>query len=144
MPAAPKPCRDCKAEGKPLTRAAPYVGPRCRTHWNEKRRADRLRRSQRHVETTYGLTPAQYDALYAAQGGRCAICRRGMGLSKRLAVDHDHACCIGPRSCGRCVRGRLDAVCNDILAAFRDSPETFERGAAYLRDWPSRRAGIVP
>lgn len=107
------------------------------------RLARSLARKEKHVSRTYNLTPEQYDALYRAQGGRCALCRRATGASKRLAVDHDHACCPGPVSCGRCVRGLVDSVCNDILAHFRDDPVAFERGAAYLREWPSKRAGLT-
>lgn len=43
----------------------------------------------RRVEATYGITREEYDALFAAQGGRCFICQR-ISHSKRLAVDHDH------------------------------------------------------
>lgn len=43
----------------------------------------------RRVEATYGITKEEYDALFAAQGGRCFICQR-VAHSKRLAVDHDH------------------------------------------------------
>jgi len=106
-------------------------------------RARRLSRSVRHVQSTYTLTEDQYNALYKSQGGRCALCRRATGASKRLAVDHDHACCPGPRSCGRCVRGLVCSTCNDVLAHFRDDPVAFERGAAYLKQWPSITAGVV-
>jgi hypothetical protein len=107
-------------------------------------KARKQRAHERHVETTYGLTPEQYAALYAAQGGRCAICRRATGASKNLAVDHDHKCCSGPRSRGCCIRALVCGPCNDVLAHFRDDPATFERGKLYLEEWPSRRAGIVP
>jgi hypothetical protein len=137
-------CKDCKAEGKPLTRQAPYVGPRCRTHHFERRRALRLARSQQHVQRTYSISPEQYDALLRAQGGKCAGCGRATGASKRLAVDHDHSCCIGPTSCGRCIRMLVCGTCNDILAHSRDNPAYFDRMAENLRNWPSRRAGIVP
>lgn len=141
---APKTCKDCKEAGRPLTRPAPYVGPRCRSCHFERRRALRLARSQRHVQRTYSISPEQYDKLLAAQGGKCAGCGRATGASKRLAVDHDHSCCIGPVSCGRCVRGLVCSVCNDVLAHSRDNPAYFERMADYLRVWPSRRADIVP
>lgn len=137
-------CKDCKEQGLPLNRPAPKVGPRCWTHHNERRRALRLRSKESRVSAVYSITPAQYDALYAAQGGKCAICRIATGARKRLAVDHDHACCIGPKSCGRCVRGLVCSVCNDVLAHSRDNPAYFERAAAYLRQWPSVEYGIVP
>jgi hypothetical protein len=109
-----------------------------------RRRELRLAAAGRRVQVTYSLTPEQYDALYAAQGGRCAICRRGKGTArKRLAVDHDHACCVGPTSCGKCVRGLVCGPCNDVLSHFRDDPTAFERGAEYLRQWPSQRAGLT-
>lgn len=106
-------------------------------------RARRLARSVRHVQRTYNISDEDYNRLYAAQGGRCALCRRATGTSKRLAVDHDHACCPGPRSCGRCVRGLVCSVCNDVLAHFRDDASAFQRGADYLKTWPSIRAGVV-
>jgi hypothetical protein len=140
MPTAPR-CKSCGSTTRKLT--AP--GPRCQSCHREVQRARRLAAAGRRVQDTYSLTPEQYDALYAAQGGRCALCRRARGTGgKRLAVDHDHACCPGPRSCGRCCRGLVCGPCNDVLAHFRDDPAAFERGAAYLRDWPSRRVGIVP
>jgi hypothetical protein len=142
MPTA-KTCRDCRAQGLPLTRLAPYPGPRCKTHDGIVQRERRLARKDRHVETTYTLTAAQYEKLYKSQGGRCAGCRRATGAVKRLAVDHDHACCPGPKSCGRCVRGLLCSTCNDVLAHLRDDPATFERMAEYLRVWPSQRAGLT-
>lgn len=147
-PTPGKVCIDCVAEvgmlpgAKVSTRPAPHPGPRCATHHREKLRGRRIARKIKHVETTYSLTAEEYDAIYQAQGGKCAWCRRATGASKRLAVDHDHACCIGPRSCGRCVRGLLCSTCNDVLAHFRDSPEAIERGASYLRSWPSGRGPV--
>lgn len=149
-PTPGKVCIDCLVEHQqtfpsartvPATkrRPAPYPGPRCATHHRETLRARRIARKVKHVETTYSLTAEQYDALYAFQGGRCALCRRATGASKRLTVDHDHACCIGPKSCGRCVRGLVCSTCNDVLAHFRDSPAAFELGKAYLEWWPAQR-----
>jgi hypothetical protein len=96
----------------------------------------------RRVERVYGLTPEEYARLYEHQGRRCAICRRATGATKRLAVDHDHGCCPGPSSCGRCVRGLLCSVCNDLMGHARDDPAFFHRAVDYLRAWPSLGAGI--
>lgn len=56
-----------------------------------RRNRDVLRKKYRdwNLKQSYGLTPAEYDALLRAQDGRCAICRRPPG-DRRLSVDHDH------------------------------------------------------
>jgi len=145
--AAPTPgrvCVDCTTEGVATQRPAPFPGPRCATHDRIATKAAKKRTKAKRVENTYSITSEQYDELYRAQGGRCFGCRRATGASKRLAVDHDHACCPGPKSCGKCVRGLLCDYCNRTLGHYRDDPAAFERMAGYLRHWPSRRAGVVP
>ena len=79
----------------------------------------------------YGLTIAAYDALAVSQGGRCAICRREE-VDGSLAVDHDHACCPGRRSCGQCVRGLLCRACNYALGLLDDDVTRIRAAAAYL------------
>lgn len=91
----------------------------------------------------YSITPEVYAALYRIQGGTCAICQRATGVRKRLAVDHDHACCNGPTSCGRCVRGLLCKSCNQMLGRMRDDPAAFRRAAAYLDYPPARDIALV-
>ena len=90
-----------------------------------------------HARTlwAYGLTPEAYDALLEAQGGCCAICgspdpRNGAQL--RWAVDHDHACCPGSKTCGKCVRGLLCHPCNHGLGKFGDNASVLRAAAAYL------------
>lgn len=74
----------------------------------------------------YGLTPEQYDALHKAQEGVCALCRLPEPVvSKRLAVDHNHAT-------GK-VRALLCSNCNTGLGNLKDNPELLERAAAYVR-----------
>lgn len=143
---APRICKDCNAAGlvagRPL-RPAPHPGPRCATHHREEMRRRRLAASGRHVQRTYTLTPDDYARLMTVQGNRCAICRRAQGnpngdpRKRNLAVDHDHTCCPGPTSCGRCVRGLVCGPCNDMLAHARDDPEFFLRAVRYLREWPA-------
>lgn len=135
-------CKDCANSGVTSARPAPHPGPRCATHWRIEKRRRRMAAAGRYVERTYGLTAAEYDRLYEHQGRRCAICRRATGATKRLAVDHDHTCCPGPTSCGRCVRGLLCGPCNDELAHARDSVDHFHRAIRYLREWPSLAARI--
>jgi hypothetical protein len=57
-----------------------------------------------------------------------------------LAVDHDHGCCPGQRSCGKCVRGLVCRDCNAMLGLARDNADSLRRAASYLTDWAVRYA----
>lgn len=141
--AGPVLCKDCRAAGISAARPAPHPGPRCATHHRAELRRLRMAKAGRRVAQAYSLSPEDYQRLYEAQGRRCAICRRAGGVTtrpdrqRRLAVDHDHSCCPGPTSCGRCVRGLLCAPCNSMLAHARDDPELFRRAIRYLREFPA-------
>lgn len=72
----------------------------------------------------------------------CAVCDRDIlakvpaettgRLQARLVVDHDHSCCPGPKSCGRCVRGLLCRTCNSAAGLLQDDALVAARMAAYL------------
>jgi hypothetical protein len=99
------------------------------------------RQTVARIKCKYGITEAQYDALLKAQNGGCAICGAAQyrpGSSHRLAVDHDHSCCPGKRSCGECVRGLLCQGCNFALDAMHDDRARLARAIEYLEDWLSR------
>lgn len=74
----------------------------------------------------FGITVEQYDEMFAAQGGVCAICSCPPHY-KRLAVDHNH-------ETGQ-VRGLLCGWCNRSLGGFRDSTELLVSAARYLKDF---------
>ena len=133
-----KPCIDCIDEGVTTGRKAPHPGPRCATHHRARRSSRRDLTWERRIELTYNITSEQYWAIYEAQGGKCAICRRATGAKRRLSVDHDHSCCSGPTSCGRCVRSLLCSTCNKMLGHIRDSTETAERILHYLHSPPGK------
>lgn len=95
--------------------------------------------NRRRVSRLYkfGLTPEAFDALLAAQGGRCAVCgtdnpKRGNRVAT-WTIDHDHSCCPGKTSCGECVRGLLCSPCNRGMGILGDDPDILEAAAAYLR-----------
>jgi hypothetical protein len=131
-------------------RAAKFPGPRCYSHHGIRKREIRLANHGRRTHSNFGLSPENYRRLFAFQGGACIGCGRAKGNlngdrgKKNLAVDHDHTCCSGPTSCGRCVRMLLCGPCNDVLAHFRDDPAALRRLADALENWPSRQAGVVP
>lgn len=90
----------------------------------------------KYVCATYGLRPGEYQKILDHQGGKCAICRRATGATRRLAVDHDHAIGDGKREA---VRGGLCRPCNRMLGHGRDDPEFFMRAARYLESPPARK-----
>jgi hypothetical protein len=100
-------CRLC------TTQMRPTIEP-------EQSRAWRYRRE-------FGITIADYDRMFAQQGGRCAICRRAdaAGKNGRFHVDHDH-------KTGQ-VRALLCERCNRGLGHYDDDPERLEAAARYLR-----------
>lgn len=96
-------------------------------------RNEREKRRQRLKK--YGLSVEAFDKLWMAQGQRCPICGSREDretIKKSFAVDHDHACCPGPVSCGKCVRGILCGTCNMGLGAFGDSIPALRKAIAYL------------
>lgn len=81
----------------------------------------------------HGLSWKQYDALVAAANGKCQICGKPDGDGKnRLHVDHDHRCCSGSASCGKCVRGLLCGNCNRALGMMHDDVDRLLHAAIYL------------
>jgi hypothetical protein len=79
------------------------------------------------LRTKFGIGLTDYEAMLAAQGGRCAVCRTTESGDRRfstLAVDHDH-------STGK-VRGLLCALCNRTLGQAKDDPERLMALVTYL------------
>lgn len=70
----------------------------------------RYNRAAYNRKSRYGVTEEQYQAMLAEQGNACAVCEESFE-SVRPNIDHDHNCCPGSRSCGKCVRGILCPSC---------------------------------
>lgn len=117
---------------------------RCHTHREEDKRAARTRRAEAHVLRTKGLTPEQYNALYEAQGRKCALPRcRATGKVKRLAVDHDRDMAVNvcghdrDLACEGCTRGLTCGPHNwDLLGRFAGD---LQDALDYIADPPWRR-----
>lgn len=94
------------------------------------RRSNRSKSTHdRRVSETYGLLPGEYQKLFEAQDGKCAICLEPR--SQRLSVDHDHKTGL--------VRGLCCRRCNNYLLAkgARDRPEVLRAAADYLEAPPA-------
>jgi len=93
-------CEDCRKEQRAVRHMKAPV-PR--------RNLGRLRQ--------YTLSEEDFEALVDAQEGRCSVCRhlmQGAG-PRRMTIDHDHGCCPGRKSCGKCIRGLLCHRCNVMI-----------------------------
>lgn len=122
-------CKDCTpGSTRPVVAKS---GGRCATHWREEKKRRKAAAHERYVQREYGLTEGEYQRLYVFQGGRCAICQRATGATRRLSVDHDHASGL--------VRGVLCRPCNTMLGHARDDEAFFQRAIDYLRDPPFGR-----
>lgn len=73
------------------------------------------------LQSTYGISLDEYEALATRQGHRCAICRR----KKKLYVDHCHATSQ--------VRGLLCHHCNAAIGLFLEDVQALQRAQEYLR-----------
>lgn len=99
-------------------------------------------KARRRLIRRHGLSPETFETILAAQGGVCAICLRpdpGRDKVGRDAwhIDHDHRCCPGQFSCGKCVRGLLCARCNVMIGYALDRAGTLAAAARYLKRPPA-------
>lgn len=127
-------CKGCsrdynRANRKPLTeqqkkeaverqRKRYRANPEAHKNWN--------------IKNKYGITREQYDEILSGQDGRCPICKTDDPGGKGWCVDHDHSCCAGGSSCGKCVRGILCNRCNMGLGYFQDSVDVLSSAIRYL------------
>lgn len=91
------------------------------------------------IQSEYGISREDYEALLEYQEGRCYICRR-KPQRKRLAVDHDHRtgevrgllCANNENGCNRAVVANLEAAIDGGVNAAR-------RALEYLQHPPFAR-----
>lgn len=139
-----KPCIDCNKE--------PRFKPHARCHLCFKKRRNSIRdvektnkqnreslkrnylsRRKYVYRTRYGITEDQYQQMLKDQDYRCAICGTHQEDQKiRMSVDHDHKCCPGLYSCGKCLRGLLCRNCNLMLGVLKDEEEILQAAINYL------------
>src|SRR5574341_573868 len=80
-----------------------------------------------NLKHKFGITIDDYERMFKAQEGKCAICGRADGGRKdgwRLAVDHDH-------TTGE-TRGLLCTNCNQGLGRFYDNSDLLLKASNYL------------
>lgn len=78
-------------------------------------------RTARYRETTYGISPEDFELMVLTQNNQCAICGKTM---RKVHIDHDH-------HTGK-VRGLLCPGCNTGLGKMGDSIAGLRAAIAYL------------
>lgn len=74
------------------------------------------KRKNTMLKYEYGITLDDYNKMFNAQGGKCAICQRHQNeLKKTLCVDHDHKT--------GAIRELLCMTCNTDLASVENRLE---------------------
>jgi hypothetical protein len=85
-----------------------------------------------HLKITFKMSLEDFTKLFKKQRRRCAGCGSKTHRGNGWNVDHDHSCCPGKKSCGKCIRGILCAPCNQALGLLRDSIKVLLRLVGYL------------
>lgn len=110
-------CRECRRATRDLKREydrARWLNP-----------AYPARQRDKWLRRLYGIDLAQYQALLARQGGRCACCGIDRDDGARgFSVDHDHV--TGE------IRGLLCVNCNVGIGALGDDATGVRRALVYL------------
>jgi hypothetical protein len=78
-----------------------------------------------YLKRTYGISEAEYDAMWIQQGGCCWICKEPSPEDENLCVDHNHR--TGE------TRGLTCQRCNRVLGMVNDNVEILFRIIEYIR-----------
>lgn len=136
-----KKCRDCgkvkaSAEFNRVKDSKDLLSHYCKTCSRERskaswRKVDPRYKKDRHeaayakrLVSEFGITIEQYQQMFDAQDGLCAICGEPPTPEYRLAVDHDH-------DTGK-IRSLLCRHCNVGIGHLRDDPTRLMAAAEYL------------
>lgn len=78
------------------------------------------------------LSKDDYDIILLKQNYTCAI--NGCNTVPNN-IDHDHNCCSGAHSCGKCIRGIVCNLHNLGMGFFNDNPLLLRAAADYLEQY---------
>lgn len=139
-----KTCKACNTE-KPLSEFGPHKSTadkhatNCRPCDSKRQVAHQKKNAEKYKAQwvrrgilRHNITLEKYQELLDSHDGGCWICG-ATSEDKRLAIDHDHSCCPGAYSCGKCVRGLLCHPCNLSIGHFDKNGIDFTLVSKYLR-----------
>ena len=85
----------------------------------------------------YGMTLAALRKLLSDHPV-CDICGTNDWGLHGPHIDHDHNCCLGQKSCGKCVRGILCSNHNIMIGNAADDIAILQKGIDYLTFWQNK------
>lgn len=98
-----------------------------------RKRPDIKRRDKNYdLKKLYNITLDDWEHMWKEQNGRCPIGDHPFLSTKDAHVDHDHGCCPGNKSCGKCVRGLICNNHNNGLGRFHDDAKALRDAADYV------------
>lgn len=104
-----------------------------RTYY-QKTKSDKAIKSRFNwIRRAYGLSPEDFEFLWAGQGGLCAICKTPLGEGYRCHIDHDHET--------NKVRALLCKSCNNGIGLFKESPQLLREAAEYIEKFREKENG---
>lgn len=117
-----KTCKQCAAKRQKqywLNNPDQYAKHKARVKENDK--------VLKRVFTRHGLSEEEYMVMFKKCNGLCWSCKDRPANN----IDHDHNCCKGTYSCGKCVRGVLCSQCNTALGLLKDDSDVIKNLLAY-------------
>jgi recombination endonuclease VII len=97
---------------------------------------------RRYKLRRHHITEEQIAHLIELDGDVCALCGGDQQIEAAdLDLDHDHECCPGPFSCGKCIRGRLCRSCNRLVGRIEAAGFTLDQLAVFLKRRPFAEEG---
>lgn len=89
------------------------------------------------IKTRYKIDA---DLYYEMIKNGCEVC----GSFEKLRVDHDHACCPGSKTCGKCIRGILCHKCNSAEGYLQSDLDLIMKLYQYVRRGTQWQDGQQP
>ena len=115
----PRLCRVCSADLSGISKKKSFCSDECSAHDRQisgrmKEANDRWRAKNPtyNWDGSHHLGHGGFEKMYMSQCGSCYCCGNVFQENERICVDHDHACCPGTFSCGKCVRALVCSGCN--------------------------------
>jgi hypothetical protein len=93
-------------------------------------RNSKKRHHSKMLARKHGLTLDQKKQMLLEQEGKCPVCSTDKpGGQGDWHIHHDHECCPGKYSCGKCVQALLCSACNRGMGCLGDDPKRLRRAA---------------